>query len=197
MFYKLKTCLSALAVALGATVSLMATPALAAPVTWTIPATPVVSSGTPTGGSISGTFVFDASLPEADRLISINVVEQGPAAATYSFTGGVSAGGQYYVGQTSAVGVAAVTPVIGIDLMAIPSTGGGTYVVPRIYLDSCRNESSGKCYDFSGARGAQNVTISSGGPAAVPTMTEWSMILMGIMLAGAAAVLVQRRRLTA
>lgn len=189
-----KTYLSALALALGATVSLMATPALAAPVTWTIPATPVLSSGTPTGGSISGTFVFDASLPQADRLISINVVETGPAAATYSFTGGVSGGGQYYVGQTSAVGVVGVTSVIGIDLMAVPSTGGGTYVVPDIFMDLCRNEAAGKCDDFAGSRRAPNVTISSGGPAAVPTMTEWAMILFVLMLAGSAAVMLQRRK---
>ena len=31
-------------------------------------------------------------------------------------------------------------------------------------------------------------------PAAVPTLSEWAMILFGLMLAGGAAVLVQRRR---
>ena len=31
-------------------------------------------------------------------------------------------------------------------------------------------------------------------PAAVPTMTEWAMILLGLMLAGCAAVMIQRRR---
>ncbi|MFC5344126.1 IPTL-CTERM sorting domain-containing protein [Brevundimonas staleyi] len=34
-------------------------------------------------------------------------------------------------------------------------------------------------------------------PVAVPTMTEWAMILMGLMLAGGAAVMIQRRRMAA
>lgn len=34
-------------------------------------------------------------------------------------------------------------------------------------------------------------------PAAVPTMTEWAMILFGLLLAGGAALLVQRRRIAA
>ncbi len=34
-------------------------------------------------------------------------------------------------------------------------------------------------------------------PAAVPTLSEWAMILFGLMLAGSAAVYIQRRRLTA
>lgn len=32
-------------------------------------------------------------------------------------------------------------------------------------------------------------------PATVPTMTEWAMILFGILLAGGAALMIQRRRL--
>jgi hypothetical protein len=32
-------------------------------------------------------------------------------------------------------------------------------------------------------------------PTPVPTMTEWAMILLGLMLAGGAAVLIQRRQM--
>lgn len=38
-------------------------------------------------------------------------------------------------------------------------------------------------------------TIFVPAPAPVPTMTEWAMILLGLMLAGGAAVLVQRRQM--
>ena len=31
-------------------------------------------------------------------------------------------------------------------------------------------------------------------PAAVPTLSEWAMILLGVLLAGAAVVVIQRRR---
>ena len=34
-------------------------------------------------------------------------------------------------------------------------------------------------------------------PTPVPTMTEWAMILLGVMLAGSAAVIIQRRRMAA
>lgn len=34
-------------------------------------------------------------------------------------------------------------------------------------------------------------------PAAVSTMTEWALILLGLMLAGCAAVMIQRRRMAA
>lgn len=34
-------------------------------------------------------------------------------------------------------------------------------------------------------------------PAAVPTMSEWAIILLGIMLAGGAALIIHRRRMTA
>ena len=34
------------------------------------------------------------------------------------------------------------------------------------------------------------------GPSAVPTLSEWAMILFGLILAGGAALFVQRRRQT-
>ena len=39
--------------------------------------------------------------------------------------------------------------------------------------------------------------VTFAAPATVPTLSEWAMILFGVMLAGGAAVLVQRRRLNA
>lgn len=41
------------------------------------------------------------------------------------------------------------------------------------------------------------ITYSLGAPAAVPTMTEWAMILFGLILAGGAAAIIQRRRMLA
>lgn len=40
-----------------------------------------------------------------------------------------------------------------------------------------------------------NSTVAA--PAAVPTMSEWAMILLGVLLVGGAALTIQRRRLTA
>lgn len=36
--------------------------------------------------------------------------------------------------------------------------------------------------------------VSAVAPAAVPTMSEWAMILLGVLLAGGAALTIQRRR---
>lgn len=47
---------------------------------------------------------------------------------------------------------------------------------------------------------ANALTFAAAGgapPATIPTMSEWAMILFGLMLAGGAAVMIQRRRLTA
>lgn len=41
------------------------------------------------------------------------------------------------------------------------------------------------------------VQFGAAAPAPVPTMTEWAMILLGVMLAGSAAVILQRRRMAA
>lgn len=188
MFDNLKIRLSALAVTLGAVVSLMATPALAAPVTWTIPATALSS-----GGSISGTFVFDAALPEANRLVSINVVETGPHAAAHRFVGRENS--LQYFGQSDSFVTVGNTSVISIKLDPVPSMGAVNYLVPVIVTGTCQRATGGKCDLVTAIGQATNVTISSAAPAAVPTMSEWAMILMGVLLAGGAAVVVQRRRL--
>lgn len=41
---------------------------------------------------------------------------------------------------------------------------------------------------------ADNVSILASAPAPVPTMAEWAMILLGVLLAGGAALTIQRRR---
>ncbi|WP_428152441.1 IPTL-CTERM sorting domain-containing protein [Brevundimonas sp.] len=43
-----------------------------------------------------------------------------------------------------------------------------------------------------GASGTASLTVQA--PTPVPTLPEWAMILMGLMLAGGAAAVVQRHR---
>lgn len=67
---------------------------------------------------------------------------------------------------------------------AVALTGGGTYL------------------GFS-PEGGPNSAVSvfevqlAAAPAPVPTLSEWAMILFGLILAGGAAVMIQRRRFTA
>lgn len=171
-----------------AVAALFAGVAHAAPVTWTIPPTAVTG-----GRTISGTFVFDTSLPAAQRLVSINVTETGPTPTSYTFTGGINA--DHYFGQPAA----SVTTerVIAIRLPAIPATSGGNYTVPVIYVQNCFSAPAGKCDNMSANQNATNVIITSVAAAAIPTMTEWAMVLFGLILAGGAALMIQRRRLAA
>lgn len=50
---------------------------------------------------------------------------------------------------------------------------------------------------YSRAESTVATTFAVGGPATVPTLSEWAMILFGLLLAGGAAVYIQRRRITA
>lgn len=175
-----------LAAAVALSASLIATAASAAPVVWTIPSTPV------TGGRIiSGNFVFDASLPADQRLVSINVTETGPTPTTYAFTGGLN--DPFVFGQSVAVATTS-DRAIAINLSAIPTSAGGNHTVPVIYVERCITVTAGKCTNLGVTLSAHNVVISSSAPAAVPTLSEWAMILFGMILAGGAGLYIQRRR---
>lgn len=190
MFSKINRTLVGLAAAVVAALGLTATSALAAPVTWTVPATTMTN-----GGVISGTFVYDSAL--ANPLVSVNIVETGPTPATYAFVGGRSGpGNHYHYGQESAAAVLHTSRAIAINLSALP-TGGGVYTSSAIYTEVCLFESAGRCDGIIGSNSAFNVPLSAPTPASVPTLSEWSMILLALMLAGGAAVMLQRRRLAA
>ncbi|MNR47677.1 hypothetical protein D3C85_1668080 [compost metagenome] len=45
--------------------------------------------------------------------------------------------------------------------------------------------------------GEASATLSIAAPAPIPTMTEWAMILLGVLLAGSATLMIQKRRLAA
>lgn len=49
----------------------------------------------------------------------------------------------------------------------------------------------------AGNEGFFSATYTDAAPAPVPTLSEWTMILLGTLLAGGAAVVIQRRRLAA
>lgn len=96
----------------------------------------------------------------------------------------------------SGAGVA-VTPgeqLLIVGYTAVAGNAVGVFQNGSVYTD-------GAFFDgFS--EGAHNegffrATYTDAVPAAVPTMTEWAMILLGLILAGGAAVMIQRRRLAA
>lgn len=118
-----------------------------------------------------------------------------------------------WTGAPVAVTATAISPVV-FD------TGGVVLDTSKIYVLAVRlaNPAESGFYGQNeagtygpGSRVFGNTTTLNGGgvsvrdlpfsatfaPFAVPTLTEWAMILLGLMLAGASVAIIQRRRLTA
>jgi hypothetical protein len=74
-----------------------------------------------------------------------------------------------------------------IICMSRGSEGGGVNVCGDTDYNSDDNSS------FAGSSNPSVVTLTSGA-AAVPTLSEWALILFGLILAGGAALYIQRRR---
>lgn len=155
--------------------------AAAAPVNWTVNATFADTS------TMTGTFTYDAA---TDTVSNVNVTRNATL-----YTAGVSGGGDtviwFYVpsGGPSEVGQPTVAYALAVPMtdaggvLPIVQKGYGTCAVPT-------------CQGLSGpvegpAPGDQ---ISGAVAPTVPTLSEWAMILFGLLLAGGAAWQVQRRR---
>lgn len=155
--------------------------AAAAPVNWTVNATFADTS------TMTGTFTYDAA---TDTVSNVNVVRN---ATTY--TAGVSNGVDtviwFYVpsGGPSQVGQSTVAYAV-----AVPMTdAGGVLPIAQKGYGVCQNAA---CQGLTGTVEAPVAgdQISGAAPATVPTLSEWAMILFGLLLAGGAAWQVQRRR---
>lgn len=88
-------------------------------------------------------------------------------------------------------------PIVGVDL-AVP---GGPYPAPAAQAHNGISLTvTGGTYVFGPSYTNTAASFFSIAPAVapttVPTMTEWAMILFGLILAGGAAMMIQRRRFT-
>ena len=174
----MKSLLRVLALAVGLC---LPAAAMAAPATWTIP------SGMSMGSTnFSGTFVWDQAA--SDKVVSANIIGTGGSyAGTYSVVGGQD--GEFYFLQTQSSAIAG-DKVVGLRLdgATLPATGA---YYNAFVIGICTTVVSGKCIAYD------QEDYSWGnyqGPAPIPTLTEWAMILFGLALAGAAALTLQRRR---
>ena len=81
-------------------------------------------------------------------------------------------------------------------LAEVNAKRGGT--VHLALINASQTLPDDNVFGGSGGFGPRELILAPvAGAAAVPTMTEWAMILLGLMLAGGAVVLIQRRRLVA
>ena len=179
--------ISKLLAAWGGALTLLILPsvAVAAPVTWTVPATVL-----PDGATISGSFVYDTATLS---IVSANITQTGVDPGTYSVV--ALANGPYrMVQRTPTAAIGDTTFWVRVD--GIPPAGG-PFVAPQIGTGGCIHVVAGKCDNAEVANRVNGLNLSGvSAPTAVPTMTEWAMILLGLMLAGFAALTIQRRRAT-
>lgn len=171
-----------IAVAAGIAGLALAGAAVAAPVSWTVNATFADAT------TMTGTFTYDAT---TDTVSNVNITHNGTL-----FTAGapnisddvvwfyVPSGGADQTGQPT-VAFAVPTPMTDAGgVLPIALKGYGTCGVPT-------------CQGLTGTTeaGAPGDQISGVLVVVVPTLSEWAMILFGMLLAGGAALHLQRRRM--
>lgn len=81
-----------------------------------------------------------------------------------------------------------------LDLRFAPSLDQQTPVLTQVFELICTNADCTTTEQLRGGAGAISDPVTAQ-PAPVPTMSEWALILFGSILAGAAALYVQRRRM--
>ncbi|MNU70483.1 hypothetical protein D3C71_598920 [compost metagenome] len=125
---------------------------------------------------------FTVSNPIGNCALIAVTVDGAPASITECGRGG---GGQLFARLNNPIADGATVRVIySSSLITNPATPGS-------YPFSFETTSGGFLI------GEASATLSIAAPAPIPTMTEWAMILLGVLLAGSATLMIQKRRLAA
>ena len=155
--------------------------ASATSVTWTIPPTPLSGIGNPIYQSISGTFDWDAVNQVASNVNLVAVISSTPTPITSWSNMFLSYA--YFNNVSPSSG----DPLVRIDITNLTNTATPT-TVANIVVGPC-NLQNGNCAGFSGqpsSGAAANVTLTPAAPAptpaSVPTLSEWSQMLLGLMV---------------
>lgn len=158
---------------------------MAAPVEWTIPTLPLGS------GTFSGTFTYDA---DTNVYSAVNIVTVGAAPAGAAYVRPALADVDGLSNQMLLVRPTALNAEKLYVYFSSPLTNaGGTVSVGYVYEGVCPED----CVSVTPYRNQVGPGVITGSPVAspVPTLSEWAMILFGTVLAGGAALYLQRRRL--
>ena len=165
--------------------------ALADPVKWTL--TGVTFND---GGTASGSFVYDA---ETNGYSDVSITTTTGTIRT----GATYPGPVYGFANSSFVGPLTGSPNIGERIFQIytePRTDAGGVLEVFDYSSEDNCASADCSSPGSPSRTVVTGTLVGGpvsAPEAIPTLSEWAMILLGLTLAGSAALYIQRRRLEA
>lgn len=176
----MKTWIWAVALALG--LSLTAASAFAAPVTWNVTGT---FAG---GGTISGSFVYDADT-NTYSAINITTTAGSEPGAIYTATSPVFTNSPAQFVAVTAAGRGVGNPRLALEFSLSLSNAGGVRT-----LDGEEGTCVLGCSSFGALPRSASGSANSAVPAPVPTLSEWAMILLGMALAGGAALTINRRR---
>ena len=175
--------------AAGISLSLVATAAAADPVQWTLN-----NVAFDDGGAASGSFVYDA---DSNTYSQVNIVSTAgstlPGATYIAPLSSVPSNSQSLFAMTAG-GAVAGEYILGLFTTTARTNAGGTLTINPGNAES-------RCGNTPCTTTPPPIRAIAGGTmtgtavvAAVPTMTEWATILFGLILAGGAALCIQRRR---
>jgi len=150
--------------------------------------------------NITDVYIYDTQQnPGTTATVSWTVtctpVSAGPTVTTVSPNSGVAGGG-----MSVAITGTAFTGATDVRFGATPATG--FTVNSATSISATAPAGTGTVNVTVITPGGTSATAGTGDdftylPAAVPTLSEWAMILFGLLLAGGAALFIQRRQLTA
>ena len=172
---------------------LVPTAALADPILWTL--NNVTFSD---GGTASGSFIYDADF---NTYSAINI-ETTPGTERLSGATYIQLSNEFVSNDTRVVVLTAAGSVTGASLLLLPYYGtpltnaGGTVVltIPISAEGTCINTPCTNVpVDLRETNSGSLVGVAL--PAPVPTLSEWAMITLGLILAGGAIHTMWRRRI--
>ncbi len=172
--------------AAAAALTAAATPALAADRTYTV-------SGTyDDTGTLSGSFTYDAARNTYSSVSITTTSGSSRAGASFSVVVPALSNSTRLILQSN-IGSATGGPGLYLRMSpGLTESTTTTSVTPLTVEGGCATPD---CSALVQPYRAVTVgTVAYKMPAAIPTMSEWAMILMGTMLAGGAALYIQRRQ---
>lgn len=165
--------------------SLFASVALAAPVVWTITGANLAS-----GKLITGSFTYDADTNTYSNINISTTGGVGPFTLIYP-SPGPSATGGYFIQSPASPGQNGI-----VMFSAAKTNAGGTLTITTGASQGGLFTCTGVCTSGSFTVGEHftSGTIVGVPAAAVPTLSQWAMILTGLLLAGFARIQIRQSR---
>ncbi|WP_447909106.1 IPTL-CTERM sorting domain-containing protein [Brevundimonas bullata] len=172
------------------------TAALAVPVNHTFNGT---FNGGSSTGTYSGSFTYETTTQKvttASVTVSAGLSDDGAPRSVATYNTVADSSVVHFTVTNAPIGMGNRTFVLVADT---DNFGSATPVLSMAYDGRCTNA---PCTGINQAdpgtsSSSPPIALNQPQPAPVPTMSEWAMIVMGLMLAGVAAVMVQRRRMAA